>query len=330
MDAPWSSGIASIPILEATKLISKDALETEKLLRACQTQGFFYLSLAEDSTSFMIEAWEAMLMFMNRYFDQSLEEKMKDSRKSDTHGYEPVGTSGGAIKSSLDHYESLKISLQECQHRSRELAPALQENIELLSTFIGCAHMLTIVILERLTAALGCSIPLASYHDSSRESTSTLAMFRYPQQTAQQAQNGIGHNKHTDIGTLTFLACQQWGLQVLTPGVRGFQWVEPKSNHVIINVGDSLRFLSGNKLLSAVHRVLPQGGYQQEHRHSIAYFLRPADDAIYHDVNGRLVTAKKWHDEKFNHFRATHATQNLDVILTGGMEYQDNIIAAPQ
>lgn len=94
-------------------------------------------------------------------------------------------------------------------------------------------------------------------------------MFRYPQQTAQQAQNSIGHNKHPDIGTLTLLACQQWGLQVLTPGARGFQWVAPKSNHVIINVGDSLRLLSGNTLLSAVHRVLPQGGYQQEHRHSI-------------------------------------------------------------
>jgi hypothetical protein len=56
------------------------------------------------------------------------------------------------------------------------------------------------------------------FEDAHREhkvSRSTLALFRYPKQ--QDTDMGSGHNKHTDLGTLTFLLCQQFGLQVLCP-----------------------------------------------------------------------------------------------------------------
>jgi isopenicillin N synthase-like dioxygenase len=155
-----------------------------------------------------------------------------------------------------------------------------------------------------------------------------MSMFRYPRQTEEEALKGIGHNKHTDIGTFTFLLCQQWGLQVLSPQQNQWLYVAPKKNHAIINVGDSLRFLTGNQLLSAVHRVLPFTNRQLEHRHSIAFFLRPADDTVYRDSNGRLVTANEWHNDKFNHFRASHAEQSSESILTGGMEKGDRIAVA--
>lgn len=92
----------------------------------------------------MVEAWEAILVFMNRYFDQSLEEKMKDSRKSARTGWykqnsyparsnphasvshEPVGTSGGAVDSSVDHYESLKVCCKATTRQSKlNLSPGL-------------------------------------------------------------------------------------------------------------------------------------------------------------------------------------------------------------
>lgn len=186
-------------------------------------------------------------------------------------------------------------------------------------------------LLECLTQALGNQIPapLESFHDESQPTTSTMAMFRYPRQTEEEAAKGVGHNKHTDIGTFTFLLCRQWGLQVLSPVENKWLYVAPKKDHAIINVGDSLRFLTGNRLLSAVHRVLPFTHRQLEHRHSIAFFLRPADNTVYRDSKNRLVTARSWHDEKFDHFRASHEKQSAECILTGGMERSDRIVAFP-
>ncbi|KAJ5794585.1 2OG-Fe(II) oxygenase family oxidoreductase [Penicillium paradoxum] len=327
---PPADTIAQLPVLDAGKLLQGDEVEVQNLLHACKTHGFFLLNLETDETSYMVKAWNDVLAFMDQYFNQPTEVKLKDERHSDIHGYEPCGTSTGATDERLDHYESLKISFMECMSRSENLAPALKENIELFETFVAGAHHLAMTLLKCLTRALGDQIPapLESVHDPSQPTTSTMSMFRYPRQTEEEAAKGIGHNKHTDIGTFTFLLCQQWGLQVLSPVEKKWLYVPPRENHAIINVGDSLRFLTGNQLFSAVHRVLPFTDRQLEHRHSIAFFLRPADNTIYRDSKGRLVTARSWHDEKFDHFRASHAEQSADSILTGGMERSDQIIVA--
>ena len=160
---------------------------------------------------------------------------------------------------------------------------------------------------------------LASHHREGHHSLSTMAMFRYPRQEA--GEKGLGHNKHTDLGTLTFLLSRQWGLQVLCPEKKCWSFVEPRHNCAIINVGDTLRFLSGNELKSAIHKVIPLTMDRQlEDRYSIAYFLRAEDNVTYTDSNGRGITAKEWHDRKFDVFRESHASQEMDSILTGGME----------
>ncbi|KAL4983784.1 hypothetical protein BDW68DRAFT_28600 [Aspergillus falconensis] len=322
--------VAELPIIDPSKLARGDDAEIERLLDAGKTHGFFYLDLTTAETPRLVDTWNAVLAFMAEYFDQPQEAKMKDDRKSDIHGYEPCGTSAGAAEDRTDHYESLKISFQECRTRSDNLAPALQQHYELLESFISSAHGLTMLILRCLTRALGEKLPapLESFHDPSQPTTSTLSMFRYPSQTEEEAAKGVGHNKHTDIGTLTFLLCQQWGLQVLSPQQNRWVYVAPKHGHAIINVGDSLRFLSQNRLLSAVHRVLPFVNRQVDHRYSIAFFLRPADDTIYRDSKGRMITAREWHDQKFDHFRASHSEQAGDSILTGGMEQADKINAS--
>ena len=145
-----------------------------------------------------------------------------------------------------------------------------------------------------------------------------MVLFRYPRQLKEGA--GIGHNMHTDIGSLTLLFCENYGLQVLSPETDEWGFIAPKPGHAVINVGDSLRFLSGHKLSSCVHRVIPLTKRQEEHRYSIAYFLRPEDNAIYVDSKGRELSAKAWHDEKYNVFREPHEKQEKDMVLTGGME----------
>ena len=41
-----------------------------------------------------------------------------------------------------------------------------------------------------------------------------------------------------------------------------------------------------------------------------------------------MITAREWHDQKFDHFRVSHSEQAGDSILTGGMEQADKINAS--
>ena len=190
----------------------------------------------------------------------------------------------------------------------------------------GLCHNIAMVVLSRLSDALALEggDRFESSHQNDKPSKSTLAMFRYPKQFGKS--DMVGHNKHTDLGTLTVLLCKQWGLQVLSPETDTWGFVEPLPGHAIINVGDSLRFLSEKKLLSAVHRVVPRGAYQEENRSSIAYFLRPQDGTMYRDSNEVMVSAESWHDTKFNTFRLNHDEQEKDSILCGGMERGEVIV----
>lgn len=210
--------------------------------------------------------------------------------------------------------------------KSNELPPIILNNHELFLRFCGIAHDVVMTVLRRLSLYLcpGQDLKLEQFHRDGHESLTTLAMFRYPKQNTTTV--GVGHGKHTDLGTLTFLLCQQWGLQVLSTNDVGWHFVAPRKNHVVINVGDTLRFLTGNCLRSGVHRVVPTGQLQQEDRYSIAYFLRAEHDVSFKDTTGRSVTAKTWHDEKFDVFREPHEQQEEASVLTGGMEYGESLV----
>ncbi|KAL4812051.1 putative 2OG-Fe(II) oxygenase family oxidoreductase [Aspergillus spinulosporus] len=321
---PASLPEASLSVIDWARLKSGDEEESRKLFAACQEQGFLYLDM--NSNLSFLQDHQDVLKFMAEYFHQSLDEKMKDDRHSDTHGYEPVATSTGAVHSLPDYYESLKASKDELQANTSALAPAIRARRDLFLRFCGTAHEVFMTILHQLDRQLGSESHsrLVDFHREDAESLTTLSMFRYPRQETREI--GVGHNKHTDIGTLTFLLCEQWGLQVLSKNPDGWRFVVPKPGHAVINVGDTLRFLSGNRLRSAVHRVIPTQGLQHEDRYSIAYFLRAANDITFTDSRGRQISAKQWDDEKFDVFRETHEEQEKLPILTGGMEWKDSLV----
>lgn len=203
--------------------------------------------------------------------------------------------------------------------RSTQLPVAVKQNEELFSDFISGSHDAVITILKCLSLGMGLKDGerLELQHRTDAPARTTMVLFRYPRQTQKGA--GIGHNMHTDIGSLTLLYCEDWGLQVLSEENK-WKYVAPKAGHAVINVGDSLRFLSKHQLRSCVHRVLPVTERQETDRYSIAYFLRPEDDSIFTDSKGRELPALLWHDEKYDIFRQPHEMQEKDKILTGGME----------
>lgn len=156
-----------------------------------------------------------------------------------------------------------------------------------------------------------------SFHQTAEDSNSVLVLLRYPHVPEEQQKKTVGHNKHTDIGSITVLFTNQWGLQVMAAGSNRWEFVEPRPGCAIINVGDSLRFLSQKRLRSCLHRVVPVPG-QTWDRYTIAYFLRPDNRVSFVDSNGELVTAQHWHDTKYEVFRATHEEQRQGTVLTGG------------
>lgn len=204
--------------------------------------------------------------------------------------------------------------------KSDQLPGVVKKNEKLFDDFISSSHYITHTIMSCLSDALHLdgSSRLEMSHRDGEPTNTTLVLLHYPKNNDQ---NNVGHNKHTDIGSLTLLFSDQWGLQVVDPVTNGWTFVQPRPGYAVINVGDSLRFLSGKRLNSCLHRVIPvNGGCQEEDRYSIAYFLRPESGVDFKDVEGKKVTAEKWHDDKYVMFAEPHAKQEQSEMLTGGME----------
>lgn len=296
---------SSLPTLRLDRLEAKDETESGTLLQACTSHGFFYLDLS--SVPQLLVTWRELLNVLEEYFAQPIDVKMQDSRNQDSQGYEPMGTVAGADLNRVDAYEAIKISRGELLNNNLELTTSIKERSELFIRYAKEAHRITIMILQRLSDALGLkgSERFEYYHRDDMPSLSTLGMMKYPKHE-DILSNGVGHHHHTDLGTLTFLLSEQWGLQIIDPDKKGEGWafVEPRVNHAVVNVGDTLRFMSGNKLASVVHRVKPVREKQHEDRYSIAYFLRMEDGANINYTDGtRTWSAKEWHDHKFDSFR---------------------------
>ncbi|KJA22083.1 hypothetical protein HYPSUDRAFT_55015 [Hypholoma sublateritium FD-334 SS-4] len=304
-----NSRIATLQTIDFKRLMDRDVTEQKKLLELSIKDGFFYLDLQGPTTGKILEDKATVVRVMEWYFALPEGEKMKDDRGSHTHGYKPPGTFTGYKKGSRDCYETLK--------HSEVLPGAVKARSELFESFIGLSHFVTKNApresLRRIVLARPSSIRRAS---SGRQ---TFQHDACPSPLPQQGlDDGMGYNKHTDIGSITLLFTEQWGLQLQRPGSSEWEFVAPRDGHAIINIGDSLRFLSGKLFSSCLHRVIPVAA--DEDRYSIAYFLRPENAAHLEDTEGRRIKAGEWHDQKYAMFGESHEKQAMSNMLTGGME----------
>ncbi|KAK0378810.1 hypothetical protein CLIM01_03857 [Colletotrichum limetticola] len=93
-----------------------------------------------------------------------------------------------------------------------------------------------------------------------------------------------------------------------------WQYVEPRPGCAVVNVADVLRFLTRDRLKSAVHRVLPLPDVD---RYSVTYFLRPSDDVEFIDGEGRLTNVMDWYDRKNNMYEASYGNQDRSLLIGG-------------
>jgi isopenicillin N synthase-like dioxygenase len=314
------------------KILSQEPDEIERLVRCCETEGFFYLDMRGIEGRRLLEDQNDTLDLMRRFFASPLEAKNEYGLVAPHLGYEPVGSRTGVFSDTKDGYEMIKISRDEIQRESPHVPAVLKNSpdMKIVETAIGGCNIATKAILSALSTGLGLTGEkrFENSHRNDRPSSTTLAMMHYIPSPAT-AKN-IGHQKHTDISTLTLLYTNEWGLQIRPPGKREFGFVRPIPGTAIVNVGDSLRFASGHKMQSCIHRVVPFD--PTEHRYSIAYFLRAEDETMFTDPDGRYISAGQWHDEKFFAFTDSaegQAAAPPNLLLGGMTEVTDEDTPAP-
>ena len=163
--------------------------------------------------------------------------------------------------------------------------------------------------------------PFENVHRFDRPSTTSLAMFKYPRLDSL-GNHQKGHMAHIDVESLTFLFTSSPGLEVLCLDQ---SWVPicPSPYNIFIIVGDTLKFMSRQKLHSCLHRVI--SNIQQDgafgSRFSIAFFLRSELIASFIDGEGREWTDREWHLAKYKIFRADDFEQSKCSLLTDSREY---------
>lgn len=81
--------IAPLEVVDFARLASKEPAEVEKLLKAAQSPGFFYLDLNGESNRKYLANVQTMYAMADKYFEQPHEAKMKDYRESEDCGYVP-------------------------------------------------------------------------------------------------------------------------------------------------------------------------------------------------------------------------------------------------
>lgn len=175
-------------------------------------------------------------------------------------------------------------------------------------------------LLDSLTTSLGLSHDqrLGLSHQLSLPSTSSVALQCYPLAAALPPNTSQGHFVHTDSGSLSLLFVSDWGLQVHSAAHDRWQSVAPRPGCAIVNVGDSLRFLSGLRLRSSLHRVVPhQRRETPGPRYSVAFFLRPNNEATLVDAEGTQWLGREFVNRKLLNYRLPQGEQQKTSLATG-------------
>lgn len=153
------------------------------------------------------------------------------------------------------------------------LPKPLENHALLLERFSSLCHTANQTMLSCLSDALKLRDDrrFENSHRDDRPSGTALNLIYAPMKRQRPS---IADTTHTDGGTLTLLFCDKWGIMVEHPETKAWAFVEPKPGCALINVGDFLQALSGNKLHSCRHCITqPVDGFQP--RSYIVSFLRP-------------------------------------------------------
>lgn len=141
---------------------------------------------------------------------------------------------------------------------------------------------------------------------------------------------------HSDAGGLTFILSQSiLSLQVRTYDDNKWKYVSHTPDAIIVNIGDTMKFLTGGYFKSSIHRVHTAPKDQQSyHRGTVIYFASPKLDVfmdpeeinspkltrlgIVRDLTIPRVTVRDWDEAKGKFFnKSTGANRKTNLTILG-------------
>ncbi len=153
------------------------------------------------------------------------------------------------------------------------LPQTLQDHAELINRFASLCYSINQTMLSCLSDALKLdeASRFENRHRGDRPSDTALNIYSAP---TKRNLVDVADSTHTDGGTLTLLFGDEWGIEMEHPETKTWAFIEPKPGCALINVGDFLQSVSGNKLHSCRHRITqPVDGFQK--RYYAVSYLRP-------------------------------------------------------
>ncbi|KAL9073554.1 MAG: hypothetical protein Q9157_004701 [Trypethelium eluteriae] len=203
----------------------------------------------------------------------------------------------------------------------------MDENMPLLREFLNKMLLVTSTIHASLSRALKLEVGqrFEDFHRPDQPSPCLLRLLKYHPQPIDE--RGPPQAPHIDLGSLTILFTKQPGLQVLPKGVQEWSFVESKSGHAIVNIGDSMSVMTNGLFQSCLHRVSPLPDQCMQTRYSMAYLQRAeartpltgveGPDIPVIDKSNEVLTSGEWVNRKFGMLRAETHVNDEEWILTG-------------
>ena len=129
----------------------------------------------------------------------------------------------------------------------------------------------------------------------------TLALIYYPATDAPEKYDA-GLNEHTDQGLITVLWVNQESLQIWIEETKEWHDLLPKQGYVIVNIGNALKLMLGERCTSAFHRVI----VPKSERLSIGAFYDPSRSYKMRDlVQNKLLFGGSTAEYLKDHFSKT-------------------------
>ncbi|WFD30141.1 hypothetical protein MSPP1_001158 [Malassezia sp. CBS 17886] len=219
-------------------------------------------------------------------------------------GYKPMGH--WQINGVKDRIEQLNFGSQTFTAEQRSRFPTqMQPLIDEIHAFARYNHD---VILRKVLAVLSLvlKLPVQTLWDLSRDhETSGLDLLRYalyrpPPKEDDQALNGVRLQGHTDFNSVSILWSQPiTSLEVLMPD-NTWRFVRHRPNHVVLNLGDAMHFLSGGYLKQTIHRVVaPPEDQAHYNRLGLFYFALFSDDTPLEPLTDSPVVREAYANKDF-------------------------------
>jgi isopenicillin N synthase-like dioxygenase len=241
---------------------------------ACRDTGFFYIAGHGIDPGLVTRAFAES----NRYFDLPAAEKLKQSKRDGSNGYEPWGAqrldnqSPGDIKESFNFSEEgipgtpgAKFNLWP------DNLPGFREGLEEY-----CEALRAVGLHVSRLIALSLGMNFDHFDEMFCGQKSPLRILRYPPQPDDAEFNQIGAGAHTDWGWITLLAQDSLGGLEVETASGDWVRVEPKPGTFVVNLGDLVRRWTNGRYHSSLHRVM--NNRSGRNRHSIVLFYNMAHE----------------------------------------------------